>query len=398
MNKKWITIIALAVVLLLVLAFCGLNRDNEPVEPTTGPTEATTQPDETVETIEPTEPAPAEPEWESGTLKAAYAEGIFDILGIGTEVEVVGQFKDYYVISGEEYDLLVEKRFVHLNSDNLFDNRTAYARNGAEVFDSVYMREDPVATLTTNTVLNVVEGKGNWVYVEWDAGDGYMLAERISKYRIESGTKPDSGSTEGTTEQPKDGTDVDVGSLSCNQVQGGIILLGAYYGPEQEPDFEPGKGIVIADEVETYLVLGKRDDEVKVTEYDEEYCTIWLENELYVKLPRWLVRMEGDEKYESWNGYTSNGAVVYEEYQLRNEVKKLNRNTEIVVLDEISEKLYSYYHPGCYVVLIDGEVYYMAMDSVSETKYTAPKNNNGGSENNNDGGETNGDIWTPPAL
>lgn len=154
----------------------------------------------------------------------------------------------------------------------------------------------------------------------------------------------------------------------------------------------------------SYLVLGKRDDEVKVTESDDDYCTVWLEEELYVKLPRWLVRLEGDEEYESWNGYTSNGAILYEEYQLRNEVKKLNRNTEVTVLDIIPEKLYSCYHPGCYVVEIEGEVYYMTLDSVSETKYTAPSNNsgggdNGGSENNTGGGGgTTGDTWTPPAL
>lgn len=401
MNKKWIAVIALAVVILLVLAFCGLNQGDEPVDPTTGPTEPTAQ---TEETTEPTEPAPTEPEWEPGILRAAYAEGIFDTLIVGTEVEVVGQFKDYYVIAGEEYDLLVEKRFIRLDSEETFESWTAYARNGAEVFDSVYMREDPAATLKTNTDLTVLEGKGNWLYVEWADGKGYMNAECISKTRIGGGAKPDSGSSGGnggTTEQPKDGTDVDIGSLSHNQVQGGVVLLGAYYGPEQEPDFTPGKGIVIAEAVEAYLVLGKRDDEVKVTEAGDDYCTVWLEEELYVKLPRWLVRLEGDEEYEFWNGYAKSSAIVYEEYQLRNEVKKLNRNTEVTVLDEIPEKLYSYYHPGCYVVEIDGEVYYMTLDSVSKTKYTAPSNNdggNGGGGNNSGGGGSTGDTWTPPAL
>lgn len=397
MKKKWNKLIALAVALLLVLAFCSLNRDDKPAEPTTVPTAPIN---------DPTEPAPTEPVWEPGILRTAYAEGIFDVLSIGAEVDVVGQFGDYYVIAGEEYDLLVEKRFVRLDSETSFVEWTAYARSGAEVFSSVYMREDPVTTLTTNTVLSVVEGKDNWVYVKWDGGEGYVLADRISINRIGGNTKPDSGNggeTETPPEQPKDGTDVDIGSLSFNRVQGGVVLLGAYYGPQQEPDFAPGKGMVIADAVEAYLILGKRDDAVKVTAFDEESCTVWLEEELYVKLPRWLVRLAADEEYESWNGYSSYGAVVYDEYQLRNEAMKLVRNTEIVVLDEVSEKQYSYYHPGCYVVLIDGEVYYMTLDSVSDTEFTAPSNNNDGDSGNGgdhseDPGTNTGDTWTPPVL
>ena len=395
MNKKWIAIIALAVALLLVLAFCGTNHEDVPVDPTTQAVEPSQNTETTEPTTEPTE-APTEPLWEPGILRAAYAEGIFDILNVGTEVEVVGQFKDYYVISGETYDLLVEKRFICLNREDEFASWTAYARSGAEVFNSVYMREDPVAELATNTVLAVLEGKDDWIFVKWDDGEGYMLNERVSQNRIGTGTNPGSSSNGGTQIVPNDGTDVDVGALSYNQTQGGIVLLGTYYGPAQEPDFEPGKGVVIADKVEAYLVIGKRDNTVKVTEVDEQYCTVWLEEELYVKLPRWLVRLEGDEMYESWNGYSSNGAAVYEEYQLRNEVKKLARNTEVIVLDEIPENTCSYYYPGCYVVQIDGEVYYMTLDSVSKTKISAPSYNGGNSENGNSG--VTEDVWTPPAL
>ena len=384
---KRITAVVVAAMLLLFLSCCGATQDEEPTETTETvmQTEPATEP-ATEPTTEPTEPAPTEPVWEPGILKAGYAEGLYEILPAGTEVEVVGQFKDYYVVKGEAHDTLVEKRFIRLNSEEPFEGRTMYARANAEVYASVYMRGEPVAVLSTNTVLTVLEGKGDWLLVEWDGGKGYLLEASASNTYI---TYANPGQGSGA---PADGTDVDVGSLSYGQTTGGIVLLGAYHGPEQEAGFEAGRGIVIADDVESYLVLGMRDDEVKVTAQDEEYCTVWLEDELYVKLPRWLVRLEGDEAYEPWDGYSKWNAAAYAEYQLRNEVMQLQTNTEVTVLDEIPEKLYSNPYPGCYVVMIEGELYYMTLDSVSETRIQGGTGNGG---NGNGGG---GDIWTPPAL
>lgn len=412
MKKKWIALIGIAVLLLLLLAFCGRFREAPPEETTvpmtttqpqtttTPETEATTAPTET--TVPETTQAPTEPVWEPGTIRAAYAEAIYDFLPVGTEIEVIGQVKDYYVIAGETCDLLIEKRFVRLEGEKPFEARKAYAKKGAEVFSSVYMRGEPATTLPRNTKLTFVESKDDWAFVKWNDGEGYMKVGRTSKSYISS-PKPSTGNTETPTEPPKDGTDVDVGELATSQNEGTVALLGAYYGPEQEPDFEPCKGTVIADQVEVYLVLGLYDDTVKITSTDEEYSFIWIEGELYVKLPDWLVS-NGTDKYESWKGYSKKGAVLYEEYQLRNEVKKLPRNAEIRILDKIPEKLYSYYHPGCYVVMVDGEVYYMTLDSAKATKYSSSSGNTGsgnsGSGNEDSGGNQNttGDVWTPPAL
>lgn len=434
MKKKRIEISLLALVLLLVLAFCGMNRGEEPVAPT--------EPPATIPATQPSEPpAPTEPEWEAGLVRADFAEGIYDIFAAGTAVDVIGQFKEYYVVAGEEYDLLVEKRFIRMENEDPFQEWTAYARSGAEVFDSVYMRKDPIASLGMNTTLTVLEGKGDWIYAKWSEGEGYLLKERISEYYMsparpsyedenpsydDGGSGDDSGGSSGggggggSSSAPMDGTDVDIGALAHHQVQGGVVLLGLYYGPEQEPGFMAGKGTIIADDVEAYLILRPRDSKVKVTEYGDAFCTVWLENDLYFKLPSWLVRLENGSQYESWPAYSSYGAVVYTEYQMRNEKTVLDRNTEIVVLDEIPAKLHSYYHPGCFVVLVDGEVGYMRLDSVSETKFAVPHydddesysyddggsgDDSGGSSGGSSGGGSGGggggssaDVWTPPVL
>ena len=155
--KRVITL-ALAVLLLLTMASCGKKE----AEPTTVPTEETTVP-----TTEATEP-----EWEPGISRAGYGEAVFTTLASGTEVNVIGQFKDYYVIEGEEVDLLVEKRFVRLDSEEPFESWNGYAKSGAKVFDNVYLRGEPIAELKKNTKVTVLEGQG-WITIDAENVDSF---------------------------------------------------------------------------------------------------------------------------------------------------------------------------------------------------------------------------------
>ena len=375
---KRVISLTLAVLLLLTLASCGKKE----AEPTTAPTvEATTAP--VVETTEETEaPAPTEPEWEPGISRAAYGEAVYALLDAGTEVNVIGQFKDYFVIEGEELDLLVEKRFVRLDSEDPFESWDGYAMSGTEVFDNVYLRGEAIANLGRNTKVTVLEGKGDWLQIEWDGGSGYVDASKISKWYINSGSGSSGGSSGGSS-APADGSDVPLDRLSARDFQAELTLLGAYYGPEMEEELETGMGAVLAQDVEAYICLLLRDDEAKVTEYDEETITIWLENDLYAQLPRWLLRLEGDEEYESWTGYSKWSGKVYEEYQMRNVQMTLTTNKQVTVLDEL---------PDCYVVEVDGQIGYMELGDVSANRYVT---SGGGSSG---GGSSSGDTWTPPKM
>lgn len=389
--KRVITLI-LAVLMVLSMASCGKKKS----EPATVPTTEAPAP-----TTETTIPAPTEPEWEPGISRAAYGEVLYTSFEKGAEVNVLGRFKDYYVVEGEEVDLLVEARFIRMDSEEAFETWTGYARWNTQVFDNVYLRGEPIAKLNTNKKVEVLDGKDNWLYIRWDDQEGYTEVSNIRKYPYSSGSSDGDGGggSSGGSSGPVDGTGFNFNQLSST-VTGGwqVTLLGEYYGPEiekpsAEEAFAPGMGKVIAEGAEGYITLALRGDEVKVTEKTEETITLWLADEFYGTIPRWIIRMEGDEEYESWTGYTRWGSIVYEEYQMRNEMEKTKTNTKVTVLDEL---------PDCYVVeLEDGRIGYTEMANISKWKFST-----GGSGSSDDGGGSSGGgnsggggaVWTPPAM
>ncbi len=384
---KRIVFLTITALLLLSMAGCGAKPAQTEPAPTT---EATAVPTTEETTVPTTIPAPTEPEWEEGIARAAQAEALRKTFDQGTQVQVLGQYGDYYVVEGEEENLLVEKRFLRLDSEEPLAEEICYAKWNATVYGNAYFRGEPLATLSTNTQLTILAGKGEWYQISWAEGEGYIKVEQTSKYRYSSGGGDSGG---GGSSGGNDGTDVDLGQLRSS---GGatLTLLGAYYGPEQEPDFTPGQGTILAENVEGYLLLWNRGDSLKVTQWDETTCTIWVEEELYVTLPRYLVKLEADEAYESWTGYARSQAAVYQEYQMRNENRKLSINQEVTVLDELPAQCYSYIYPGCYVVEVDGEIGYMSAEDVRPNRFAT--GTPGYSDDGGGGGG--GDAWTPPAL
>lgn len=382
MKNKKLVIIAFAILvvaILLCFAFCNRNEE-KPIEPTAAPTAAPTE----EPTEEATEPAPTEPEWELGISRASHTEALYATLAIGTEVEVVGKYEHYFIIAGETYDLLVDEYFIRLSSEDAFESWDGYAYPDTNVFETVYRRSEPIAQLATNTEVKVLEGKGSWLFIQWADGEGYVRASDISKTKLTGG-----GGGGGGTSTPVDGTDVDVSLLSATRNQGAVVKLGAYYGPDAGVNYEKGNGVVLADGIEAYICLFDHSGEMKVTEYDDEYCTIYLDTDLYAKVRRPLVMLEGDEVEEPWIGYAYSDAPVYEEYQRRDEVMTLDLNTEVEVLYQLPG--FAYDDEGVYVVSIDGEIYYMNISDVSKEKIKPAAGGNGG------GGGT-GAVWTPPAL
>lgn len=376
---KRIIALTLALMLLLTLASCG--KKEEVVETTPVATEAPETPTEPA----PTEPAPTEPEWEAGIARAGYGEGAYETYLRGVEVVVLGEWKDYFVIEGEEVDLLIEKQFVRLATEEAFEERVGYAKWNTEVYDNVYREGESIAKLNSNKKVNVIDGKGDWLLITWGEEEnetGYVDATQINKWPTQKKTV-ESGGGGGVVSGGGSGI---VGSSTGNIPTYSPV---EYVGPEmQELDDD---GIVLGDGARGNLCITLRDDEVKVTsiiteETDAEEAEKVEKVEIYLggfyaTMPRWLVTMEGDEEYEAWEGYARWNTIVYEEYQKRNEIITLKTNDKVKVLDELVEA-------ECYVVEfemeVDGEkqtvVGYANLDKVSKFRYSAPKSTGGGGD------------------
>ena len=378
---KKVIALTLTVLILLTMASCG-KKAEETTPVTTVP--ETTEAPVPSETTEPTIPAPTEPEWEPGTIRAGYGEAVYRTFEAGTQLKVISQFKNYYVVEQEDVDLLVHKEMLRMEGEAPFESWNGYSKSGTEVFDNPYMRGESVATLDKNTQVTILESNGGWAYIEWNGGKGYVDASMLSKWRISGGSPSnDNGGSGNTGGGNNDGTDVPIGSLTSAEesFQPKVHLLGVYYGPEMEKDFESGMATVLADKTEGYICLLVRGDEVKVTSYDDNTVTIWLGEEQYAEIPRFLVKLESDAAYESWTGYSRWNGIIYEDYQMDTEKVTLSTNKHVTVLDEVN---------GCYVVEYEGHIGYMRPDKVSNALIVSEP------ENGNSGGS--GSTWTPPKL
>lgn len=381
---KKVIALSLALMILVSMASCGKKAD-ETVPATT--VSETTEAPAAAEATEPTTPALQEPVWEPGIVRAGYGEAVYRTFAAGTQLKVIGQFKTHYVVQQEDVDLLVHKEMLRMESAEAFESWNGYSKSGTEVFDNPYMRGEPIANLKLNTQVTVLESNGGWAYIEWEEGKGYVKADMLSKWRISSSGGSGNGSG-GSGGRNNDGTDVPIGSLTAAEdaFQPKIQLLGAYYGPEMEKDFESGMATVLADKTEGYICLLVRSDEVKVTACDDNTATIWLGEDLFAQIPRFLVRLEGDADYESWTGYSRWNGMIYEEYRMDTEKGKLSTNNQVTVLDEVN---------GCYVVEYEGQIGYMEPSRVSEKKIVSNPGN-GGDGGGSGGGS--GSTWTPPKL
>ncbi|MBE5780413.1 MAG: hypothetical protein E7328_01120 [Clostridiales bacterium] len=358
MNRKRTVIICLVLCLLLIGGIVLMNlkpQENAPVEP-----------------------PKAEVEYQIGLARGYYGCALYTTFERGDEVEVVGELRDFYVIAGEKVNLLIEKRFLRPETEAAPGESDGYTKAGTSVYSTAYLRGEAIASLGKNTKIRVLDKKAGWMMIEWEGGTGFISSGQYSKNYIQA-PKPSKPSNNG----PQDGGDI---VLDSSDLSLDVTPIGTYLGPEYG-EFEACKGTILSPETEAYLYLYDRDEEVKVTEVGEEECTVYFEDDLFAKLPRYLVWLEGDEEYESWEGYAAEGAAVYSELQKWHSDKKLKRNDRVTVIDEL---------PTCYVVEIDGEIGYMAISGVSKTEIKVKPSSGGG--NSGGGGFGGGGEWTPPAL
>lgn len=375
MKKKVFSIIAIAV-LAALLAFVSLSRrtvvspGEEPSEPVETPAVETAAVSAPAPTPEPAPTPVPTPSWEEGIV-AAYDIGVlYRTAERGEIADIFGEEGNYYRIGLDEKTLFIEKRFVRDDGEEPQEEKTAYARTGAEFFASPYLTGEPLATLKLNTPVTIIEELGDIILVKTDAAQGYADASRFSPVRITWSGGGGGGSGGGA-----DGGDIFLGIRSFLQPVEGLFPS---YMEEEAAEGLPERGRILADGAELYLQLVSAGESVMVTEKEEKICTIWTGEEKGT-LPRWALYLEGDEAFREWQGFAKSKAKLFENYRLAGTGEELKLNTKITVLLQTD---------GGYYVEANGRQGYMAAGDISEKQIVW----SGG------GGSSGEGEWTAPVL
>lgn len=356
----------LAALLLLTCVGCS---DQKPPAPETTPAE-TTSPVPTVTPAPTPEPTPSptpEPDGEPAVAKADRVGVIAVFLNRGDTVQVTGEYdQDFCEILMDGQTLLVEKRFIRMDDDAVFESRTGYSQKDAAVYASAYLTGNVLTTLSRNAVVTILEDLGGCYLIEFDGQQGYVRTEQISNKKLSSGGGSGSGGA--------DGGDIVLGAFDGGM---SIVRLSVPRMEQETPAaFAPGGGTVLADRVEAYRLLLNRGDAVKVIAEEDGFSRVLVDGQIGLAETR-LLRMEAQGAYTAWDGYAQNKAAFYENYRLIGESESLKKNTAVHVVEDLGD---------CYLAEVDGALGCIPRDQVSETKIQSSGGGGGGGE------------WTEPVL
>lgn len=358
-------IILLALLLSLVLVGCsGAALPAGTPEPTPTPV-LTPEPTPTpVPTPAPTPSPTPEPAGEMGMVRANGVGIILTLLPRGHSLPITGERDDFYIVSIDGTDALVEKRFVRLESAAAYEAWDGYAKDKTELFATAYLEGEPVAALKLNAKVCVVEDLAGALLIEWEDVQGYVDPAQISKTKISGGGGGGGGGA--------DGGDIQLARRPGRRPH--IVRL--HMGEEQAAPIFPCTGTVLADQTEACLLLCNRGDNIRIIDQDANVYYTLIDGRLGTVYKR-FIRLESEEAYAEWDGYSDNDVPFYAEWRMRTTIKKLPRNTELHVLDDLG---------ACYLVETGGMQGYLAKEKVSIDKYAAPSGGGGGGE------------WTEPVL
>ena len=145
-----------------------------------------------------------------------------------------------------------------------------------------------------------------------------------------------------------------------------------------EPAVLTEEKAVLADHVPAVLAFLNRGDTLEVVcDYDDQYVKVKL-SQGYGLAAKNLIRMEGAEGYEAWDGYSVWNAEIYDNFHLAGEpAEKLSQNVKVRVLEDLGT---------CLMIEKDGKTFYA--DSKKILKWPV----SGGGAGSNGGGQDGGDI------
>lgn len=365
----------IAILLCLILLLCGCDMaepaDTGSTIPAVTPPPETTVPAVTTEppATEPavTEPPVTEPPAPETAPATALADGVVLLLqkaDMGTELEIIGEEAEYYIVKLGDGHGLIEKRLVRMDGEEAYEPWTGYSYYGAGFYTNYLLLPDGMTEMKSNQQVEVLDSLGEVLMVRMGETVGYMNQKSLSRSYIPAA--PSSGSN--------DGGDIELSGHS------GASKL-SFFLPTPQSDAVSGTGIVKTDGAEIVFGWFDRGETVAlVTDSaqlpaQEGWCVVYLDG-VWGYVRQNLIRRADAQAYSPWDGYAKYDAPLYSNYYLSGEAeKKLSTNTVVQVLEDLGH---------CYLVSVGDNQGYMAKDKVSETKNAV-----GG----NSGGE-----WSDPVL
>lgn len=361
-----------------LLAGCGEKAEEPEPTPTAAPTAAPTP----TPTPEPT--SEPEPETTAGFIKGASADVVFAVLNRGDEVEYIGEATNaegYSIVKYGDVFGLVETRLLRLDSEADYESWMGYSGGSAMLYEDIDMTVE-IAKQSFNAEVNVIDEFENCYLVEVGDMIGFMALKSVSKtpnvaYSGGGGGGGDSGGGQ-------DGGDI---TLSAD---GRADFKAVFLAVTVEQEGESSENATVrVDGTKLLAGLFEYGDEVRVLSVDGDTAKIYIyKNEASVD--SCLVRLETDEEFAAWEGYAASNGWTYTSPDLTGKSEnKLKLNTVVEVLEQFE---------GCYLVRVDGELFYMTEDGVSETQIVVTYSGGGGGGGDSGGGGGADAGWTEPML
>ena len=304
--------------------------------------------------------------------------------------------------------LYIDKRYVRQAGQSAPEQRTGYVQSPTSLFATALLTGSPLTELEQNAEVTVLDEFADCLLVELsDKTRGYITAKAVGDAPVEEAPEVEQGWDGGagyTYYAPQyggggggsqgggwQGGDIDLGGDSAGADGGDIVLpdpisasAASFAMAEALPvpfverayaDEPPAEhATVLSDGMQTYLGWFDRDEVADIADVscltEDELALIPEGKTVVVMDGQWglmdsnLVKLEGDEGYEPWEGYVASGAGLFAAYTLQGEPTVLELNQTVTVIDDLST---------CYVVMLGEQLGYMAKADVSATPFEEPE-------------------------
>lgn len=386
MKKKFALMLAL---ILMVTAGCSQKTEQQPAPAPETTAPAASAPAATLPETTPPETTQPMPALGKGVVQGNRIPAIVAVLNRGELVEVTGYADDTWaLVKTDRGEGMLDKQLLRFAGEEDYQLWQGYARYNTKLYPSYELVGEPLATLKTNTVVEVIDELEDCYVVRVDEQLACVQKEQISKYPIRSSSS--SGSSGGGSSHG--------GGGGSSAQDGGNIYLSAAHAEQAQIHLlaevtKTGSAQLRADNSKLVLAWFGLGDTVQLVEESgfapemEGYLTIYL-NGVYAYIPQLWVLREGDPDFEQWDGFAGYGCKFYDNYLLSGKpLQTLYVNKPLTVLWTAGDVS---------LIRVDDTVGFAATDTLRTTRIVVKKSvDEGGSSGSSGGRSGSGGVWTP---